>query len=148
MSRGVGGPPRQQVSSAAPRRELLIFVEDLRTEETYLVDWHRRYRDQVQVTIDPYRAAPLQLVERAVEVKRAECLQNPGRFSLASRGERNDRGYEKLALVRDRSPMTPHFTTQQKALIFRLRSQGKSLRQIAKQLGCSHSGIDVVLKGQ
>ena len=44
--------------------------------------------------------------------------------------------------------MTPHFTTQQKALIFRLRSQGKSLREIAKQLGCSHSGIDVVLKGQ
>ena len=47
----------------------------------------------------------------------------PRRFvSLASRGERNDQGYEKLALLRHRSPMTPHFTTEQKELIFRLRS--------------------------
>ena len=44
--------------------------------------------------------------------------------------------------------MTAHFTTEQKALIFRLRGQGKSLREIAKQLGSSHSGIDVILKGQ
>lgn len=79
---------------------------------------------------------------------RIGCLLSVGRLTLASRGERNDRGYEKLAPVRDRSPMTAHFTTQQKALIFRLRRQGNSLREIAKQLGCSHSGIDVVLKGQ
>lgn len=55
------------------RRELLMFVEGLRTEETYLVGWHRRYRDRVRVTIDPYRGGPLQLVERAVEAQRTEA---------------------------------------------------------------------------
>lgn len=73
MSRGGNGPPRRRVSAAALRRELLVFVEGLQTEEMYLVDWHRRYRDQVRVTIDPYRAGPLQLVERAVEAQRAEA---------------------------------------------------------------------------
>ena len=42
--------------------------------------------------------------------------------------------------------MTAHFTSQQRQLIFSMKAQGKSLRQIAKQLGCSHSGIDVALK--
>ncbi len=32
---------------------------------------------------------------------------SPSKVFLASRGERNDRGYEKLAIARDRSPMTP-----------------------------------------
>lgn len=50
-----------------------MFVEGLRTEETYLVDWHRRHRDRVRVTIDPYRGGPLQLVEQAVEAKRIEA---------------------------------------------------------------------------
>jgi IS30 family transposase len=27
-----------------------------------------------------------------------------------------------------------------------MRKEGKSLRQIARQLGCSHSGIDVALR--
>ena len=44
--------------------------------------------------------------------------------------------------------MTPHFTTRQRALISHLRSQGKSLREIGKQLGCLHAGIDGALKGQ
>ena len=61
------------MSSNALRLELLVFVEGLRTEEMYLVDWHRRCRDRVRVTIDPYRAGPLQLVERAVAAQRAEA---------------------------------------------------------------------------
>ena len=73
MSHGRNGPPRRHVSTTALRRELLVFVEGLRTEEMYLIDWHRRYRDQVRVTIDPYRAGPFQLVERAVEAQRAEA---------------------------------------------------------------------------
>ena len=45
--------------------------------------------------------------------------------------------------------MTPLFTTKRRALrIFRLRSQGMSLREIGKQLGCLHAGIDGALKGQ
>ncbi len=72
MSGGGNGSPRRRVSVAELRRELLDLVEGLRTEEMYLVDWHRRYRDHVSVTVDPYRAGPLQLVERAVEAQRAE----------------------------------------------------------------------------
>lgn len=50
-----------------------MFVEGRRTEEIYLVDWHRRRRERVRVTIDPFRGGPLQLVEHAVEAKRAEA---------------------------------------------------------------------------
>lgn len=63
---------RRQVSRDAIRKELLVFVEGLRTEETYLVDWHRRHRDRVHVTIDPFRGGPLQLVEHAVATRSAE----------------------------------------------------------------------------
>lgn len=50
-----------------------MFVEGLRTEEMYLVYWHRRHRERVRVTIDPYRGGPLQLVERAVKSQQAEA---------------------------------------------------------------------------
>lgn len=93
MNRGRNGPPRRRVSATARRRELLVFVEGLRTEEMYLVDWHRRHRDQVRVTIDPYRAGPLQLVERAVEAQRAEVND-------ARRGR--GRAHEQIWCVFDR----------------------------------------------
>lgn len=94
MSRdGGNGPPRRRVSAAALRRELLVFVEGLRTEEMYLVDWHRRYRDRVRVTIDPYRAGPLQLVERAVAAQRAEAYD-------ARRGR--GKAYDQIWCVFDR----------------------------------------------
>jgi hypothetical protein len=54
---------------------LLAFVEGRRTEEQYLIDWYRCYRDRVRVTIDPFRGGPLQLVERAVEAKHAEARE-------------------------------------------------------------------------
>lgn len=44
--------------------------------------------------------------------------------------------------------MTAHLTTFQRALARRLRAKGMSLRDIAKEIGCSHSGIDVMLRGQ
>lgn len=44
--------------------------------------------------------------------------------------------------------MTAHLTAFQRDLARRLRSQGKSLREIAGEIGCSHSGIDVMLRGQ
>ncbi|HEY5303946.1 MAG TPA: helix-turn-helix domain-containing protein, partial [Acidimicrobiales bacterium] len=44
--------------------------------------------------------------------------------------------------------MTAHLTTFQRALARRLRAKGMSLRDIAKEVGCSHSGIDVMLRGQ
>lgn len=67
---GSSGPPLRRVSNAARRLELLVFVEGLRTEDQYLVDWHRRRRDRVRVTVDPFRGGPLQLVEHAVAVRR------------------------------------------------------------------------------
>ncbi len=42
--------------------------------------------------------------------------------------------------------MTAHLTVQQRVLVRRLRAKGGSLREIAKQIGCSKSGIAVVLK--
>lgn len=71
--RGRSGPPSRHASGTAVRKELLIFVEGLQTEEMYLVDWHRRHRDRVQVTVDPFRGAPVQLVEHAVDAQRAEA---------------------------------------------------------------------------
>jgi len=44
--------------------------------------------------------------------------------------------------------MTAHLTVFQRALAHRLRAKGMSLRDIAKEIGCSHSGIDVMLRGQ
>lgn len=52
-----------------------MFVEGLRTEDSYLTYWRRRYRDRVLVEIDPYRGGPLQLVEHAIEAKRIETRE-------------------------------------------------------------------------
>ena len=43
--------------------------------------------------------------------------------------------------------MTAHLTVFQRDLARRLRAGGMSLRGIAKEVGCSHSGIEVVLRG-
>jgi IS30 family transposase len=44
--------------------------------------------------------------------------------------------------------MGAHLTTEQRALVFRLRAKGMSVRDIGKELDHSHSGIAVTLKGQ
>ena len=44
--------------------------------------------------------------------------------------------------------MTAHLNIEQRALARRLRSEKMSLRDIAKQIGCSSAGIDVMLSGQ
>ena len=44
--------------------------------------------------------------------------------------------------------MTAHLNIEQRALARRLRAQKMSLRDIAKQVGCGHAGIDVMLRGQ
>ena len=41
-----------------------------------------------------------------------------------------------------------HLTTEQRALVFRLRAKGVNVRDIAKELGRSPAGINVCLKGQ
>lgn len=47
-----------------------MFVEGARTEEDYLVHWHRLCRMRVNVRIDPFRGAPRQLIDRAAREKR------------------------------------------------------------------------------
>lgn len=44
--------------------------------------------------------------------------------------------------------MTAHLTVFQRDLARRLRATGMSFRDIAKEVGCSHSGVDVVLREQ
>ena len=58
---------------------------------------------------------------------------------------------EKNPLAQDSTrgaPLTAHLNIEQRALARRLRSQGWSLRAIAKQVGCGHAGIEVMLRGQ
>jgi IS30 family transposase len=45
-------------------------------------------------------------------------------------------------------PLTTHLNIEQRALARRLSAEKMSLRNIAKQIGCSYAGIDVMLRGQ
>jgi hypothetical protein len=68
--RGRSGRPQRRLSQAARRKDILVFAEGLKTEEQYVVHWHRKYRDRVNVVLDDFRGGPLQLVQHAVEAKR------------------------------------------------------------------------------
>ncbi len=72
LRRGRPGAPSRSVTRDAVRKDLLVFVEGERTEEDYLVFWHRIYRDRVTVNIDPFRGAPRQLIDRAVQAKKVD----------------------------------------------------------------------------
>jgi hypothetical protein len=63
------GRPTRSVSDGAPKRQLLVFVEGARTEEEYIVYWHRLHRKRVGVTIADDRGVPKTLVELAVAAK-------------------------------------------------------------------------------
>ena len=41
--------------------------------------------------------------------------------------------------------MTPHLTVEQKRAIHRLRGRGLSLRQVAREVGCTAPGVVTVL---
>jgi hypothetical protein len=75
------GRPKRSVSRAAVKRQLLVYVEGERTEEEYLVYWHRLYRTQVRITIADVHGVPMTLVDHAVAAKR-----------VAERDERRGRG--------------------------------------------------------
>lgn len=61
------------MTSSAARREILVSTEGAKTEDGYLLPWHRAYRDAVLLEIDPFHGVPQSLVERAVETKKAEA---------------------------------------------------------------------------
>lgn len=63
-------PPRRRITAKAVKYELLVFVEGQETEEQYLTHYHRLHRRKVNVEIDSYRGAPLQMVQRAVKAKK------------------------------------------------------------------------------
>lgn len=75
------GRPRRSVSRAAIRPQLLVYVEGARTEEDYVVYWHRQYRTQVRVTVAEEHGVPMTLVDLAVAAK-----------ETAAREERRGRG--------------------------------------------------------
>lgn len=44
--------------------------------------------------------------------------------------------------------MAPHLTMEQRRMARRLRGEGLSLREVARQVSCSHEGVRVVLAGK
>lgn len=60
------GRPRRSVSRAAVKRQILVYVEGARTEEDYVVYWHRRHRTEVRVTVAEEHGVPMTLVDLAV----------------------------------------------------------------------------------
>jgi hypothetical protein len=87
-----GGPPERHGSRRAVRREILAFVEGKKTEDLYLVDWRRRFRDNILITVDPFRGVPLSLVTHAVE-----RLKDENREQRRGRG----RGFDEVWCVFD-----------------------------------------------
>lgn len=72
--------PGRQPSSAAQRRQILVFTEGAKTEPGYLLDVYRRNRERVIVTVSSFHGAPLSLVRAAVRQRRAHELdQRRGR---------------------------------------------------------------------
>lgn len=73
-------PLSRAASKKAVRKDILVLVEGERTEEDYLVHWHRAHRMRVNVTIHPFHGGPRQLIDRAVQEKRkGERDQRRGR---------------------------------------------------------------------
>jgi RloB-like protein len=64
---------------------LLVLVEGRVTEEAYLLLWKRRLRERVLVDIPEFRGTPMSLVEKAVELKKAEEKEERRR-----RGDKHD----------------------------------------------------------
>jgi len=78
--RGRPGKPHRRVTSDAVRKDILVFVEGARTEEDYLLHWHRSNRLRVNVRISPHRGTPKTLVDLAVSEKaRADRESRRGR---------------------------------------------------------------------
>ncbi len=76
------GAPRRPRNDRA-RREILIFAEGEKTEGSYLLPWRREFRDRVLISVDPFHGVPLSLVNKAVETKKAELLEQKRRRGRA-----------------------------------------------------------------
>ena len=76
------GAPRRPRNDRA-RREILVFTEGARTEEGYLLPWRREFRDRILISVDQFHGVPLSLVNRAVETKKAELLDQRRRRGRA-----------------------------------------------------------------
>lgn len=68
------------MSRDAVKRQILVYVEGARTEEDYVVYWHRRHRTEVRVTVAEEHGVPMTLVDLAVAAKaNGEREQRRGR---------------------------------------------------------------------
>lgn len=72
--RSRGGAPRRTASSAAIKKELLVFTEGEKTEPNYLTGWYQDYRRYITVQFgDVTGVDPLTLVTAAVAAKDVEA---------------------------------------------------------------------------
>lgn len=51
---------------------MLVFTEGVKTEPVYLLDWYRRHRDRVTVTIDDFHGGPRELVDAAIRRRKSD----------------------------------------------------------------------------
>lgn len=87
-----GGPPKRRDSSVRPR-QVIVLTEGERTEPSYVTDWARQVRGAVIVSVYEKHGTPMTLVKYAVEIRRAETLnQKRGR----------GRAYDEIWCVFDR----------------------------------------------
>ncbi len=103
----------------------------------------------------PYQARPEPPLALGLKPRSSTDLPNKAHVSVISREAAWVQGVsatvEKNPLVQGSTrgaPLTAHLNIEQRALARRQRSQGWSLRAIAKQVGCGHAGIEVMLRGQ
>lgn len=66
--------PKRRTSTAARRRELLLFCEGEVTEEAYLKHLHRQFREKVSISIYASGCVPMTLVREAKDVKKQHEL--------------------------------------------------------------------------
>lgn len=75
MSRSRGGFRKRVTTEKAKRHSILVFTEGERTETLYVQHWHRRYRDNIIVSIDDFHGGPLQLVREASRQRRIDLKE-------------------------------------------------------------------------
>lgn len=77
-----------------------MFTEGRVTEDSYLLFWHRHFRDSVLITVDSFHGTPVALVDRAVRAKREE-------IELARRGRGKSHDEVWCIFDRDDHPNVP-----------------------------------------
>ena len=68
--RSRSGRPRS--GSPVAGRKIHVFTEGQKTEVQYFREWHKLYRENVLVVLDPFHGVPRSLVAKAAETRRSD----------------------------------------------------------------------------